>query len=305
MRHKTLIAYLTNGLGNRLLPLASAMACCQLTGRRLQVYWDDITPTGCLAPLPRLFQNRFETVSLADVAALAGHPDLALFTERPNGQGVRREADRYGRHALLALAQTAPPRDAQALRLDEPAEVVVTFGNELLEGVPRTLSLQALRSLVPAADVLARVRAQAQSLGLHAGMPGVHARGTDFEVRDALALYADAIRSLLGDQRFYLSTEDAALEAGLRQRFGSRLVSRQDRLHLQLGQGKQAWSEPDSYVNSVAHGVDALTDLYLLSCVRLEVAHPDSTFAAVARHLHGVLDGGAVAVPGAPRLLAA
>lgn len=293
MSSKTYIAYLTNGMGNRLLPLASALAHCRLSGRRLRVYWDQVTPTGCLAPLARLFQNRFDTITLAQIADLGEHHHVALYSERPGahpgGQGVQREAQHFGRDALLRLSRHATPRDAQALGLGETSEVVVHFDNQFLPGVPRSLSVQALRSLVPAADVVARVAAEVQALGLHLGMPAVHARGTDFELQGALALYTGRIKREIGRERFYLSTEDAQLEAGLRRRFGSQMVTRGHRLHLQRDPAKTSWTDLDSYVNSEAHGVDALTDLYLLASTRLVVHHPASTFAAVARHLHGVL----------------
>lgn len=297
MSSKTYITYLTNGMGNRLLPLASAMAHCRLTGRQLRVYWDHVTPTGCLAPLDRLFQNRFDPITLDAIAHLGEQHHVALYSEGPDarqnaqaqGQGVLREARHFGRDALLRLSRQAPPQPAQALGLGETAEVVVAFDNQFLAGVPRSLSVQALRSLVPAADVLARVAAEVQALGLQPGMPAVHARGTDFELQGALAMYTGRIKREIGRERFYLSTEDAQLEAGLRQRFGGQMVTRSQRLHLQRDPAKTRWTDPDSYVNSEAHGVDALTDLYLLSCTRLVVHHPASTFAAVARHLHGVL----------------
>lgn len=288
MADKTFIAYCTNGLGNRLLPLASAMAYCQLSGRRLRVYWDDVTPSGCLAPLARLFQNHFDPITLDEIAALGMDQHVGLYSEHPNGQGVRREADRFQRTALLQLSQRVPPQDVQALRLGDNNDTVLAFGNEFLRAVPASLSIQALRSLVPSQDIADRVAAEIEALQLSPGMPAVHARGTDFEVVDALAMYSDCIRRQIGGQRFYLSTEDAQLEAGLRQRFAGQLISRRDRLHLQLARDKQVWCEPDSYTNSVAHGLDAMVDLYLLSCVQLVVTHPNSTFAAVAQHLHAV-----------------
>jgi hypothetical protein len=288
MTDKTFIAYCTNGLGNRLLPLASAMAYCQLSGRRLRVYWDDLTPSGCLAPLSRLFQNQFDRVTLDEIAALDLDQRVGLYSEHTNGQGVRREAERYQRTALLQLSQRVQPQDVQALRLDDSNDTVVAFSNEFLHAVPMSLSILALRSLVPSQDIADRVAAEIEALQLSPGMPAVHARGTDFEVVDALTMYSDSIRRQIGRQRFYLSTEDANLEAGLRQRFAGQLLSRRDRLHLQLAHHKQVWSEPDSYTNSVAHGLDALVDLYLLSCVQLVVTHPSSTFAAVAKHLHAV-----------------
>lgn len=297
MSDKLYIVYCTSGLGNRLRPLAAAMAYCQMTGRRLRVYWDNITPNGCLTPLERLFETRFEAITLDEIEALGGSElSLALFTEKGPGHNVQREAERFGRDQLLKLAQRTPPRHSQALRLDESADVVIVYDNDYLQSVPRERAIAALRSVVPSAEVREKVTVQAAELGLWAGpgqpwqaLKGVHARGTDFGLQQAIEQYSQLVRERLDGQRFFLSTEDAQLEQGLREAFPGQVISRNDRLHLALNEGKQVWGDPDSYTISVEHGLDALTDIYLLSCVDLVVFHPGSTFAEISRHLHGVL----------------
>lgn len=291
MSKKYFVAYCTSGLGNRLRPLASAMAYCHLTGRKLRVYWDQITPNGCLTPLERLYQNHFEPITLAEIEALAGS-SVALFTEKGPGHGVTREAERFGRDQLLKVSQFSPPQHAQSLQLDDPHETVIVYDNDYLECVPQELSIAALRSLIPAEDIRVQVLAQAGEHRLNLQTKGVHARGTDFGLKDALDLYSGLIRDRIGvdhGEKFLLSTEDSQLEQGLRELFPSQLMSRHNRLHLQLNEGKAVWGDPDSYTVSADHGVDALTDIYLLSCVNLVVYHPVSTFAEISRHLHGVL----------------
>lgn len=298
MADKFFIAYCTSGLGNRLRPLAAAIAYCRLTGRKLRVYWDSITPNGCLTPLERLYQNQFDPISLAEIEALAGR-SVALFTEKGPGHGVTREAERFGRDQLLKVSQFSTPQHAQALKLDDPHETVIVYDNDYLDCVPRELSIAALRSLVPAGDIRDQVLAQAAEHGLTLQTKGVHARGTDFGLKDALDLYSGLIRDRIGvdrGEKFFLSTEDAQLEQGLRELFPSQLMSRHDRLHLQLNEGKAVWGDPDSYTVSADHGVDALKDIYLLSCVNLVVFHPGSTFAEISRHLHGVLQEAAAPV---------
>ena len=288
MSEKLFVAYCTSGLGNRLRPLAAAIAYCQLTGRQLRVYWDSITPNGCLTPLERLFEDRFTPITLDEIAALSGRR-LGLFTEKGPGHGVQREAQLFGRGQLLALSQEAPPQHAQALGLDDPSDVVIVYDNNYLDCVPRERSIAALRALRPQADIRRKVRNQAAELGLTLETPGVHARGTDFGMKDALALYGNLVQERVGTQPFFLSTEDAELEQGLRAMFPAQVRSRNDRLHLTLNQGKSAWGDPDSYTISADHGVDALVDIYLLSSVTLQVYHPGSTFAEISRQLHGVL----------------
>ncbi len=313
MSDKHYIVYCTSGLGNRLRPLAAAMAYCQMTGRRLRVYWDNITPNGCLTPLEQLFETRFEPITLDEIAALGeAQCSLALFTEKGPGHNVQREAERFGRDQLLQLAQRSAPRHSQALRLDETADVVIVYDNDYLASVQRERCIAALRSLVPAAEVRTKVLVQAAELGLWAGpgqpwqpLKGVHARGTDFGVKQAVEQYGGLVRERLGDQRFFLSTEDSQLEQGLREAFPGQVISRSDRLHLALNDGKQVWGDPDSYTISVAHGLDALTDIYLLSCVDLAVFHPGSTFAEIARHLHGVLQADAPAATPAAAAMSA
>ena len=117
MKEMTYIVYCTSGLGNRLRPLASAIAYCNITGRKLRVYWDIKTPNGCLSPLSSLFENKFDLISLEEISDLA--PDkIKLFTEKGPGHGVQREADRFGRNQLLELSQGSPPFDSQALDVE-------------------------------------------------------------------------------------------------------------------------------------------------------------------------------------------
>ena len=291
MADKIFIAYCTSGLGNRLRPLAAAIAYCSMTGRQLRVYWDSITPNGCLTPLERLYETEFAPITLDEIEALAGRT-IGLFTEKGPGHGVRREAERFARPQLLKLAEFSAPQHSQALQLDDPNEVVIVYDNDYLECVPRDLSIAALRALVPREDIRAKVLGQAAEHGLTLQTKGVHARGTDFGIKDALDQYSGLIRARIAvesGERFFLSTEDEQLEHGLHELFPAQLMSRHDRLHLQLNEGKAVWGDPDSYTVSADHGVDALTDIYLLSCVDLVVFHPGSTFAEISRHLHGVL----------------
>ena len=282
------VAYCTSGLGNRLRPLAAAIAYCHLTGRELRVYWDSITPNGCLTPFERLYEAPITPITLDEIAAFRGR-SVGLFTEKGPGHGVQREAERFGRDQLLGLSQQSAPQHAQALQLDDPNEVVIVYDNDYLACVPRDKSIAALRSLRPCEPIRTKVLAQAAALGLTLQTPGVHARGTDFGLKDALTMYTSVIRERVGAQRFFLSTEDEQLETGLRALFPGQLMSRNDRLHLQLNEGKTVWGDPDSYTISADHGVDALTDIYLLASLNLVVYHPASTFAEIARHLHGVL----------------
>lgn len=296
MPDKLFVAYLTSGLGNRLRPLASAMAYAAATGRRLRVYWDTITPNGCLTPLDQLFKDRFDPISLAEIQALAGR-SIGLYTERGPGHGVAREAARFGRPQLQFLAeQGSTPQPCGSLQLDEPNDVVIVYDNNYLDCVPREASIAALRSLMPQDRVVQKVREIVAALGLVPGIKGVHARGTDFGIAEAAEFYTGLIQQRLGasDERFFLSTEDAALEDALTGAFPGRILTRNDRLHLNLNEGKATWGDPDSFTISADHGIDALVDLYLLSTTELVVYHPGSTFAEIARHLHGVLDEPAV-----------
>lgn len=288
MSGKLFVAYLTSGLGNRLRPLAAAIAYCRLTGRELRVYWDSITPNGCLTPLERLYENEFSAITLDEIEALAGR-SVGLFTEKGAGHGVQREAERFGRGQLLTLARHSTPQHSQALQIDDANDVVIVYDNDYLRCVPRDDSIAALRTLRPREDIRAKVQGLVDDHGLTLRTKGVHARGTDFGLKDALEMYTTVIRERVGAERFFLSTEDEQLEHGLRELFPRQLLSRNDRLHLQLNEGKAVWGDPDSYTVSADHGVDALIDIYLLSSLDLVVYHPGSTFAEISRHLHGVL----------------
>lgn len=287
------VAYLTSGLGNRLRPLASAIAYCKKTDRTLKVYWDRITPNGCLTPLEKLFKNAFQSISLDEIADL-GDRSVGLFTEKGSGHGIQREADRFGRNQLLELSQAtdSPPHTCYELTLENDDDVVIVYDNNYLECVPQEESIAALRSLEPQDEIVSQVNRYIQELGLEPGMKGVHARGTDFGIESALELYSGMIRNAVNvdqKERFFLSTDDEALEKGIVEMFPGLVLTRTDRLHLKLNSGKTTWGDPDSFTISEDHGIDALADIYLLSCTDLVVYHPGSTFGEISRHLKNVL----------------
>lgn len=285
---KLFIAYLTSGLGNRLRPLAAALAYCELTGRTLKVYWDNVTPNGCLTPLEQLFKNEFEPISLDEIEALEG--TVELYTEKGKGHGVEREAARFGRDQLLKLAQKFPPRNATDVPLESDADVIIVYDNNYIPAIPKEASIKHLRGLEPVDEVVQQVMAIATDAHFFRGIKGVHARGTDFGLNQALEMYTGMIRSAIGESEpFFLSTDDAELEHGLCELFAERIITRPERLHLSLNEGKESWFDPDSFTISEQHGIDALVDLYLLSCTNLVVYHPGSTFSEISQHLHDVL----------------
>lgn len=291
MSRKLYIAYCTSGLGNRLRPLASALAYCNLTGRQLLLYWDLMTPNGCLTPFEDLFENAIERISLDEILSLKNR-SIGLFTDKGPGHNITREAERFGRDQLLQLSRYASPQHSQALQLDDSNDVVIVYDNDYLSSIALETSIAALRSLRPKPEILTRVKKHVNDLGLTLTTKAVHARGTDFGLSNALSMYESAIRDRIAvdqGEKFFLSTEDEQLEHGLQKLFPNQLLSRPDRLHVQLNEGKQIWNDPDSFTISHEHGIDALVDIYLLSCVSLVVFHPGSTFAEISRHLHGVL----------------
>lgn len=286
------LVYCTGGLGNRLRPLASAMAFCRLSGRELLVYWDTVTPNGFLTPLNELFEDRFTEFTLQDFRSLKGN-SLGLFTEKGAGHGAQRLASRYGRYELMQLADTNKLRQTRELGLGETSDTIVFYDNNYATGLPMELSIRFLRSLKPKKDLMRIIFDKASTMKLNPTMKGVHARGTDFGLKDPLSFYYTQIsKHIRFDlyEKFWLSTEDQFLEDSLRKLFPLSVLSRDDRYFIELNPGKQVWTDPDSFSRPIDHGRDALVDLYLLSFVNLVVYHPSSTFSDVARHLHGVLE---------------
>jgi hypothetical protein len=290
MTEKQYVAYLTSGLGNRLRPLVSAIAYCELTGRRLRVYWDQITPNGCLAPLVHLYKNHFDLISLDELGGLT-ESDIGLFTEKGRGHGVQREDTRFGRSQLLALSKVHKPKGAQDLTLDNRNNIVIVYDNDYLKTLPLETSVRALRSLRPVDKVVKAVSQLVSENNLTLQTKSVHARGTDFNVKDPIKYYIGAIENKINvkaGERFFLSTEDRIIQEGIISRFGDLVITRPGRVFLERNTGKDSWGEPDSYTISPDHGLDGLIDIYALSQTTITVSQQTSSFAEVSRHLHGV-----------------
>jgi hypothetical protein len=159
----------------------------------------------------------------------------------------------------------------------------------------KTLSLEssvrALRTLRPADKVTEAVNHLVFGNKLTLQTKSVHARGTDFNVKDSINFYIREIEkkiSVKAGERFFLSTEDRGIEKAIVERFGSLAITRPGRLFLERNIGKVSWGEPDSYTVSADHGLDGLIDIFALSQTTVTVSQPTSSFAEISRHLHGV-----------------
>jgi len=283
------IAYLTSGLGNRLRPLASAIAYSKLTGRELVIYWDTITPNGCLATFEELFENPIKNISLSEIKSISQR-QIKLFTEKGPGHGALREATRFGRTELLEISSIQGAEGSQELSIHESSEAVLVYDNDFLHSIPLIHSINALRSLVPQSRILNRIKKIMDEIGLKHVTASVHARGTDFGIDKPIDYYsAEILKNLNPDEKFFLSTDDELIEKGLIERFGKRVISRPERKHLALNQNKNNWLDPDSFSITKMLAEEAVVDMYLLSFTNLKVFHPNSTFAQVARLLQGTI----------------
>jgi hypothetical protein len=278
---KTIINYSTSGLGNRLRPLASCYAISKQTKRKLLIYWDNITPNGCLAKWDELFKNKIETISLEELKQLN---DCILFSETDGiGHGYEREYQKFGRDALKVLASKFPSYQKSSFDYTYNNDNIIIYDNGFQPNVNINDSYEFIQSLQPIKEIQEKIDYYEHKLGLNKNIMGIHARGTDFG--DYLDQYIYIIQHVLSQnpqQKFFLSTEDPVYENEIRKTFGNNIVIREKKNYIVKDENKP-WNDHNSFSITKEHAQEAIEDMFLLSKTNIQIYHPSSTFCEISR----------------------
>lgn len=278
---KTIICYCTSGLGNRLRPLASAYVFAKETNRKLLVYWDNITPNGCLAKFNELFTNKIDMITLDELGKLN---NVLLFTEKGSGHGVQREQTLFKRDALATLAKQNQPRQATTL-VNTEHENIIVYDNDFAPIANRTKCNEFIRSLTPVPEIQSTIDQVTAKLKLSKEIIGAHARGTDF--RAGVEFYLAQIRKYSkADKSIFLCTEDPEYKDKILSLY-PKVIVRERKFYTTRNDPAKEWSDPASYENNVDRMKEAVEDLFLLAKTNIKIYHHGSTFCQIARILSG------------------
>jgi hypothetical protein len=278
---KTIINYSTSGLGNRLRPLASCYAISKQTKRKLLIYWDNITPNGCLAKWDELFENKIETISLEELKQL---DDCVLFSETDGmGHGYEREYQKFGRDALKTLASKFPSHQKSGFDYSYNNDNIIIYDNGFQPNVNINDSYEFIQSLQPIKEIQEKIDCYEHKLGLNKNIMGIHARGTDFG--DYLDQYIYVIQNVLSqnpNQKFFLSTEDPVYENEIKKTFGDNIIIREKKNYIVKDENKP-WNDHNSFSITKEHAQEAIEDMFLLSKTDIQIYHPSSTFCEISK----------------------
>lgn len=276
------------GLGNRILSLATASLYAELSGRKLLVDWSDpvysddgrnvftdlfgdSAPSGAVpvddSVTPALWRGR-----LADSARALerAHPDLAPRFAAPWAPFAvdLRRLDHPERIAVY----WSYTHEVHRLRRHFPGRMEALRGLSTAAILSRTLR----RTLRPARAV--RDRVDASWSGDPERTVGVHVRFTDKRTR--LAMVRHRLDRLLRSKPWLsilLATDSLDVEALFREAY-----ARVWTLPKWLPPGGRALHHRSGAPGRLAHGIDALCDLYALARCRHLIVDGSSAFSMVA-----------------------
>lgn len=278
---KTIINYSTSGLGNRLRPLASCAAISKQSGRKLAIYWDNITPNGCLAKFDELFTNFIPTYSLTDLEHLN---DCLLLTESgTQGHGMDRELIKFGRKSLKLLSYNNPYRHHDSFSFEDQNTNIIVYHNNFLPTVDLNEAHSFIASLRPIPKIQEKIDYYAGSLNLSKDVIGIHARGTDFGIN--VEEYIHEVYNILNrdpKKKIFLSTEDESFEKEFLNVFGDNLILRKKQFYVKRLSENRPWTDHNNFYITKSHAEEAVEDLYLLAKTRISIYNSISSFAEIA-----------------------
>lgn len=276
--NKTIINYCTSGLGNRLRSLASCYVIGKQTGRQFKIYWDNITPNGCLARFDELFKNPIETITLSELGYLK---DCAVISEQYDAY---REYDKFGRSALKDLVNKYGCLGKDGFRYDLEQENIVVFNNNFLASVDKDLSYKFIQNLEPTDEIQKRIDEEVKRLGLNKEIIGIHARGTDFGTE--VSFYINQIKNWLKNNPnsiFFLSTEDPDYESQICQAFPGKILTANKKFYIQKVNQGDSWQNHNNFFITNEHAKEAVLDIFLLAQTNIQIYHNVSTFCEIAK----------------------
>jgi hypothetical protein len=280
---KAIVAYLTSGMGSRLRPLASCYAAAQHSGRKLLIYWDNITPNGCLARWDELFQNQFEFISLEEIKQL---DNCVLFTEAigDENHSAEREYQKFGRDALKFLGSKYPKYPRNGFNYSYTNQNIIIYEDNFLGNVDQEEANKFLRSLKPIEKLQDSINEWSIKLNLNKEIIGIHARGTD--VGMSLDYYISQIRSLLSkdfNTKFFLITDDESFEKEIFKLAPERILIRPKNIYTRKVNQDKPWNDHNNIYLITENVQDTVIDVWLLAKTNIQVYHPNSAISAIAR----------------------
>lgn len=275
---KTIINYCTSGLGNRLRSLASCYVISQESERNFKIYWDNITPNGCLAKFDELFQNNIKTINLEELQELQ---DCAIAADIYDAQ---RELDKFERDALINLVNKYGFIGKDGFNYYIDAENIIVFNNNFLSSVDLNESHKFIQNLIPIEEIQEKIDSESLRLGLDKNIIGIHARGTDFGVD--LSFYIKQIDAELLDNpnaKFFLSTEDPEFEEIICSKYKDKILIANKQFYIKKVNENVIWQNHNNFYITKEHAQEAVLDIFLLAKTNIKVYHPTSTFCEIAR----------------------
>ena len=275
---KTIINYCTSGLGNRLRSLASCYVISQETGRDFKIYWDNITPNGCLARFDELFENKIETISLDELGRLE---NCSVISEQYD---AFRENEKFGRISLKNLVSKYGCLGKDGFNFGISSDNIIVFNNNFLSSVDRKKSYEFIQGLIPKKEIQDKIDEEVNRLGLNKDIIGIHARGTD--VGTDVSFYVNQIKALLSGNpnlTFFLSTEDSDFERTICSTFNGRILTANKKFYINKVNNNDSWQNHNNFFITNEHAKEAVLDIFLLSKTNIKVYHQNSTFCEISK----------------------
>jgi len=275
---RRLICYVTGGLGNRVLPLASFIEFAKRSDRELFVYWP--LDFRCGAHFSELYSDELLFVDDSFLAAL---PVINTQIFCRFDDGVTNDYTIYNRNYLWN-ARAGGRLVIGEPTVDNEVENLVCCTNTFLSCIPEKDCEEAVRKLQIKRDIIEDANKIALSLGLNKNILGVHLRGTDYNLSPSH--YAQMIHSEMPDYSFdslFFCSDDSTYEEHMDSLFPNSL-RRKNKVYITKGnEDKGGWTHnTDTTPESLR---DALIDIVLLAKTNFKIYNKTSTFAEYARIL--------------------
>ncbi len=146
---KTIINYVSGGLGNILLPLSSCMAIAKKTGRKLILCWE---PTfACMATFKDLFEDEIEIISKSDLLSFA---DVKIYG---NFYDIQSDSVLFGDNSLNSIKNKFLTLPVENFNFNDSEQNIIVYHNNILPSISKEESLEEFKNLKWNKNLLSKI----------------------------------------------------------------------------------------------------------------------------------------------------
>ena len=274
---KTIINYVSGGLGNILLPLCSCSVVSKKTDRKLIGCWEE-TPA-CMANYLDLFDGEMQIISKKD---LLSFDNVKIYGDLYD---INFDSVLYEENSFQQLTKKYTTLPIQNFHLDDSEKNVIAYYNNIIPTLDKNEVIEEFKKLKWNKNIISKVEKYKKEFNIDKNVFGINARATDFN--NGIEIYINYVNEILksnSNARFFVVSDSSDWEEIICNIFPDNVFRRLKSSYVtKKNENIVEWS--NNVFRSKESVIESVIDAHLLSKTNFSIYNNHSSFAQMIKYL--------------------